>query len=162
MGNEFGQGREWNVNASLDWHLLNDDHPDNAFHRGIQQVNIDLNHLYKTLPALHQLDFDVHGFNWIDCHDAEQSIISFIRRGIDNSFAIIVLNLTPVPRHDYRIGVPQSGRYRELFNSDAACYGGSNLGNGANIESDQTAWMHQSHSLRLTLPPLSGVILALT
>ncbi len=162
MGNEFGQGREWNVNASLDWHLLNDGHADSAFHRGIQQINIDLNHLYKTLPALHQLDFDVHGFSWIDCHDAEQSIISFIRRGIDNSFAIIVLNLTPVPRHDYRIGVPQSGRYRELFNSDAACYGGSNLGNGANIESDQTAWMHQSHSLRLTLPPLSGVILALT
>jgi 1,4-alpha-glucan branching enzyme len=91
MGNEFGQGREWNVNTSLDWHLLAEEYEGNGFHRGIQRLHIDLNHLYRTLPALHQLDFTSQGFGWIDCHDAEQSIISYIRRGMDDSFAIIVL-----------------------------------------------------------------------
>lgn len=162
MGNEFGQGREWNVNASLDWHLLDDEYQGKQLHQGIQKLNIDLNHLYRSIPALHQLDFDHQGFSWIDCHDAEQSIISYIRRGLDNSFAIIVLNFTPVPRHNYRIGVPQSGCYRELLNSDAACYGGSNLGNGHLLQSEELAWMNQPHSLSLTLPPLSGIILALS
>jgi len=162
MGNEFGQGREWNVNASLDWHLLQEDYAGKAFHQGLQQLCKDLNHHYRNLNALHSLDFDVQGFAWIDCHDADQSIISYIRRGTDDSFAIIVLNFTPVPRHAYRIGVPASGSYQALFNSDATCYGGSNAGNNAGIQSEYVPWMNQSHSLVLTLPPLAGLILTLT
>ncbi|HAE99866.1 MAG TPA: 1,4-alpha-glucan branching enzyme, partial [Methylophilaceae bacterium] len=120
------------------------------------------NQLYRTQKALYELDFDAKGFAWIDCHDADQSIISFIRRGLDHSFVIIALNFTPVPRYSYRIGVPQAGTYRELFNSDAACYGGSNLSNGIAIVSEDIAWMNQPYSLALTLPPLAGIVLTLT
>ncbi len=162
MGNEFGQGSEWNVNTSLDWHLLNENYQGKSYHRGIQQLNLDLNQLYRTQKALYELDFDAKGFAWIDCHDADQSIISFIRRGLDHSFVIIALNFTPVPRYSYRIGVPQAGTYRELFNSDAACYGGSNLSNGIAIVSEDIAWMNQPYSLALTLPPLAGIVLTLT
>lgn len=161
MGNEFGQGREWNVNTSLDWHLLQEDYEGKAYHQGMQQLCKDLNHLYRNQNALFSLDFDVQGFNWIDCHDADQSIISYIRRGTEHSFAIIVLNFTPVPRHAYRIGVPTPGSYRELFNSDATRYGGSNLGNNAGIQSENVPWMNQQHSIVLTLPPLAGLILTL-
>ncbi|MGZ8270291.1 MAG: 1,4-alpha-glucan branching protein GlgB [Methylophilus sp.] len=161
MGNEFAQGREWNVNDSLDWHLLDESYEGHQYHRGVQQLCRDLNHLYRQKPALYELDFESSGFSWIDCHDADQSIISFIRRGA-NSFAIIALNFTPVPRENYRIGVPTPGTYKEIFNSDAACYGGSNLGNGAGVESEQIAWMNQQHSVMLTLPPLAGIILELT
>jgi 1,4-alpha-glucan branching enzyme len=161
MGNEFAQGREWNVNDSLDWHLLDESYEGHQYHRGVQQLCRDLNHLYRQKPALYELDFESSGFSWIDCHDADQSIISFIRRGT-NSFAIIALNFTPVPRENYRIGVPTAGAYKEIFNSDAACYGGSNLGNGAGVESEQIAWMNQQHSVMLTLPPLAGIILELT
>jgi 1,4-alpha-glucan branching enzyme len=161
MGNEFAQGREWNVNDSLDWHLLDESYEGYQYHRGVQQLCRDLNHLYRQKPALYELDFESNGFSWIDCHDADQSIISFIRRGT-HSFAIIALNFTPVPRENYRIGVPTLGVYKEIFNSDAACYGGSNLGNGAGVESEQIAWMNQQHSVMLTLPPLAGIILELT
>ncbi len=159
MGNEFGQGREWNVNTSLDWHLLGDDYEGHQWHQGIQKVHTDLNHLYKTLPALHTLDFEHQGFEWIDCHDTEQSIISYVRRGLDNSFVIIVLNFTPVSRNQYRIGVPQAGSYHEVFNSDASCYGGSNQGNGAGLHTENVAWMHHNQSLVITLPPLAGIVL---
>ncbi|MDO9366675.1 MAG: 1,4-alpha-glucan branching protein GlgB [Methylotenera sp.] len=159
MGNEFGQGREWNVNASLDWHLLGNDYPGHQWHQGIKQLNTDLNKLYKDLNALHTLDFEVQGFEWIDCHDTEQSIISYVRRGLDNSFVIIVLNFTPVLRNEYRIGVPQAGSYHEIFNSDANCYGGSNQGNGADLQTENIAWMHHQQSLVITLPPLSGIVL---
>lgn len=161
MGNEFGQGREWNVNTSLDWHLLQDDYAGKAYHQGIQQLSKDLNYLYRHQNALHSLDFDAQGFAWIDCHDADQSIISYIRRGTEDSFAIIVLNFTPVPRQSYRIGVPADGSYREIFNSDAACYGGSNLGNSTNIQTEYVPWMNQQRSIVLTLPPLAGIILTL-
>jgi 1,4-alpha-glucan branching enzyme len=161
MGNEFGQGREWNVNSSLDWHLLEEDYEGKAYHRGIQQLCKDLNSLYRNKNALHSLDFDAQGFGWIDCHDADQSIISYIRRGTDDSFAIIVLNFTPVPRQSYRIGVPTEGNYRELFNSDATYYGGSNLGNNAGIPTEYVPWMNQPFSIVLTLPPLAGIILTL-
>jgi 1,4-alpha-glucan branching enzyme len=161
MGNEFGQGSEWNVNSSLDWFLLEDTYEGNVYHRGIQKLHQDLNHLYRTQKALYELDFESTGFSWIDCHDADQSIISYIRRGLDHSFVIIALNFTPVPRYGYRIGVPQAGMYHEIFNSDAACYGGSNLGNGVAIASEDTAWMNQPYSVALTLPPLGGIILAI-
>lgn len=159
MGNEFGQGREWNVNSSLDWHLLGDSYPGHHWHQGIQKLNADLNNIYKDLKALHTLDFEVQGFEWIDCHDTEQSIISFLRRGLDNSFVIIILNFTPVLRKDYRIGVPQAGNYQEIFNSDASCYGGSNQGNGGGLSTENIAWMHHHQSLVVTLPPLAGIVL---
>jgi 1,4-alpha-glucan branching enzyme len=161
MGNEFAQGREWNVNDSLDWHLLDENYEGHEYHRGVQLLCHDLNHLYLQKPALYELDFDASGFSWIDCHDADQSIISFIRRGT-NSFAIMALNFTPVPRENYRIGVPMPGTYKEIFNSDAACYGGSNLGNGAGLVTEEISWMGQQHSVMLKLPPLAGIILELT
>jgi 1,4-alpha-glucan branching enzyme len=161
MGNEFGQGREWNVNTSLDWHLLSDTYLGHEWHQGIQKTHIDLNNLYKSLPALHTLDFEHQGFEWIDCHDTEQSIISYVRRGLDNSFVIIVLNFTPVLRTQYRIGVPQVGTYHEIFNSDAGCYGGSNQGNGEELHTENVAWMHHNQSIVITLPPLAGIVLQL-
>lgn len=161
MGNEFGQGREWNVNSSLDWHLLSTEYPGHKWHQGVQKLHADLNQLYKESKALNSLDFDVQGFEWIDCHDTEQSIISYLRRGLDNSFVIIVLNFTPVLRNAYRIGVPQAGNYQEIFNSDASCYGGSNQGNGAGLNTENMAWMHHNQSLVITLPPLAGIVLQL-
>jgi len=154
MGNEFGHGREWNACASLDWQLLEE-----HWHQGIQQASRDLNNLYKTLPALHALDFEQQGFNWIDCCDTEQSIIGYTRHGQDESFVVVILNFTPVLREGYRIGVPHAGEYTELFNSDAAIYGGSNKGNGSGLKSETTPWMGYAHSLRITVPPLAGLIL---
>ena len=157
MGNEIAQGREWNVNSSLDWHLL-----ENPLHQGVQKLTHDLNHLYLSTNSLYELDFEVRGFDWIDCHDSDQSIISFIRRARDGSFVIIVLNFTPVLRHNYRIGVPKSGHYTEVFNSDAVIYGGSNQGNGAGLQTENIAWMNFQQSLLITLPPLAGLIIKLT
>jgi 1,4-alpha-glucan branching enzyme len=154
MGNEFGQGREWNVNASLDWHLL--EHPP---HQGVKLANRDLNHLYQRLNALHELDFDADGFSWIDCQNEALSIISYIRRARNGSFVLVLLNFTPVPRENYRVGVPSAGSYQELFNSDAVCYGGGNIGNHGMIKSQPVAWMEQANSLEITLPPLAGLIL---
>lgn len=156
MGNEFAQGREWNVNQSLDWHLL-----ENEWHQGVHRAMQELNKLYKSSPALYDLDFDHSGFQWIDCHDSEQSIVSYIRRARDGKFLVIVLNFTPVLRTGYRVGVPQSGFYHEIFNSDAACYGGSNQGNGQGLYSGNVAWMSQPDSVLLTIPPLAGVILSI-
>jgi 1,4-alpha-glucan branching enzyme len=156
MGNEIGQGREWNATASLDWHLL-----DTHWHQGVQQLAGDLGRLYVGTPALHELDFTHEGFAWIDCHDADQSIISYQRRARNGTCVLVLLNFTPVPREGYRIGVPQAGRYIELLNSDAACYGGSNLGNGAGLESEDKPWMGYPHSVVVTLPPLAGLVLQL-
>ena len=110
---------------------------------------------------MHTLDFDVQGFAWIDCHDSDQSIVSFIRRGLDDSFAIIMLNFTPVLRQNYRIGVPQAGQYVEIFNSDSAYYGGSNQGNGAGLPTENLPWMSFNQSLLINLPPLAGIIIML-
>lgn len=161
MGNEFGQGREWNVNSSLDWHLLSNEYAGHQWHQGLKLAVHDLNRLYQSHGALHTLDFEVQGFEWIDCHDSDQSIVSYIRRGLDNSFVIIVLNFTPVLRQTYRIGVPVAGTYREVFNSDANCYGGSNQGNGAGMHTENVAWMRHNQSLVITLPPLAGIVLQL-
>ncbi len=161
MGNEFGQNREWNENSSLDWHLLSADQVGTPWHQGVHMLNRDLNQHYQALSALHTLDFEGEGFEWLECHDSAQSIISFIRRGTDNSFVIIVLNFTPVLREGYRIGVPQTGKYHEVFNSDASCYGGSNQGNGLGLESEDIPWMNQAQSVVMTLPPLAGMIFKL-
>lgn len=154
MGNEIGQGREWNATSSLDWHLL-----ETHWHKGIQRLTGDLGRLYGSTPALYELDFSHEGFAWIDCHDADQSIISYLRRARDGSHVLVLLNFTPVPREGYRIGVPQSGRYLEVLNSDANCYGGGNLGNGVGLQSEDQPWMGYPHSVVVTLPPLAGVIL---
>jgi 1,4-alpha-glucan branching enzyme len=154
MGNEFAQGPEWNSRWELEWPALGI-----RWHAGVQAMWRDLNRLYRELPALHELDFSHEGFAWIDCHDADQSVISFQRRARDGSFAVVALNFTPVPRAGYRIGLPRAGRYREAFNSDSAYYGGSNLGNGGGIETTGISWMGLPDSIEVTLPPLACVIL---
>lgn len=161
MGNEIGQVKEWNVNSSLDWHLLDDSEQDHYFHRGIQQLNRDLNDLYQSQTALYELDFEPSGFEWLECQDADQSLLSFIRRGNNNSFAIIVLNFTPVPRNGQRIGVPASGHYKEVLNTDASAYGGGNVSNGSQLQSENVGWMNQHHSLVISIPPLAGIIITL-
>jgi 1,4-alpha-glucan branching enzyme len=156
MGTEFGQGREWDSTQTLDWYVL--DYPP---HQGMQRLVSDLNGLYRSTPALHHHDFDWQGFEWIDCHDSEQSILSFVRRAGDE-FVVVVVNFTPVLRYGYRIGVPQPGEYREVLNSDSGFYSGSNVGNGDHpIVSDAIPWMGREHSVSLTLPPLGGIILKL-
>jgi 1,4-alpha-glucan branching enzyme len=153
MGGEFAQGTEWNEAESLPWYLC--DYPN---HRGIQLLARDLNHLYQRHSALHQADFDASGFAWIDCHDYAQSILSFERKS-NSETLICIFNFTPVPRYDYRIGLPQAGEYLEVINSDSEIYGGSNLGNAGLVHADQQAWMHRPASAELTLPPLGFVVL---
>ncbi|KAA3626207.1 MAG: 1,4-alpha-glucan branching protein GlgB [Proteobacteria bacterium] len=153
MGNEFAQGKEWAFDQELDWWLL--ERPE---HQGIKALVRDLNHLYRDHPALHAHDFDASGFEWIDCHDAAQSVVSFLRCS-DREQIVVILNFTPVPRHDYRIGVPRTGLYREAFNSDSTYYGGSNLGCGGQLNADGNPWMGRPASVTLTVPPLAGVIL---
>ncbi len=152
MGCEFGQGAEWDSTKGLDWWLLQ--YP---LHQGVQKLVSDLNHLYTGDAALHRHDFEGQGFEWIDCHDAGQSIISFLRRSGED-ILIAVFNFTPIVRENYRIGVPEGGRYVEVLNSDSSHYGGSNVGNGQ-LVADERPWMGRSHSLNLTLPPLAGMLL---
>ncbi|OOZ42155.1 1,4-alpha-glucan branching enzyme [Solemya pervernicosa gill symbiont] len=153
MGSEFAQGGEWNHDRALDWWLL-----DSPLHNGMKQGVGDLNRLYRELPALHHHDFDHSGFDWVDCHDASQSVLAYQRSG-GGKEAVIILNFTPVPRENYRIGLPCGGRWREAFNSDSHFYGGSDIGNSGTIEAEATPWMNREHSIALTLPPLAGVVL---
>lgn len=153
MGCEFAQGREWDAAAALDWYVL--DYP---LHQGMQRLVSDLNHLYREQEALHRHDFDWQGFAWIDCHDAAQSVISFVRKSERGQTILVVLNFTPVVRHNYRIGVAHPGNYRELLNSDSMYYGGSNVGN-LSLHSEPQAWMGHPHSITLTLPPLGALVL---
>jgi 1,4-alpha-glucan branching enzyme len=156
MGTEFGQGREWTSTQVLDWYVL--DYP---FHQGVQRLVTDLNRLYRQTPALHRYEFDWQGFDWIDCNDSDNSVLSFIRRA-DDAFVVVVVNLTPAPHQGYRIGVPQGGEYREIFNSDSAYYSGSNMGNGgALLMAEAMPWMNRPFSLSITLPPLAGIVLQL-
>lgn len=154
MGCEFAQGTEWNFNHALDWYTL--DYPN---HNGIKTLVKDLNKIYTHHPSLFQHDFDHQGFEWIDCHDVNHSIISYRRKTPDEEL-IIILNFTPVTRQNYRIGVPSEGHYTEIFNSDSSFYNGSNTGNSA-IPSEPTPWMNLPHSVNLTLPPLAGIVLKL-
>ena len=118
-----------------------------------------MNHLYKDVPALHEVDFDGGGFQWIDCNDAENSTLSYLRRDIHGGIVVVILNLTPVPRHGYRLGVPKPGHYSEILNTDSELYGGGNIGNAGGVLADDHSWMDQPHSITVTLPPLSCVIL---
>jgi 1,4-alpha-glucan branching enzyme len=154
MGSEFAQGREWNDSEALDWLLQ--DHPS---HKGITTLLTDLNQLYREQPVLHQIEFDYSGFDWIDCHDSSQSILSYVRKDRDGNELVIILNFTPVPRDNYRIGVNHPGTYMEIFNSDSEFYGGSNLGNGMGLISEEKPWMGRNQSIALTLPPLGAILL---
>ena len=155
MGGEFGQWREWNEAESLDWHLL-----EYAPHRELQACVSDLSKLYRSEPALHDLDFDPAGFEWIDCNDSDSSVVSFLRRARRaEDYLVVVCNFTPVPRRRYRIGVPDGGFYREIFNSDSMFYGGSNVGNGSGLNTEPAPCHGRPHSLLVEIPPLGGVIL---
>jgi 1,4-alpha-glucan branching enzyme len=155
MGCEIGQWREWQENGPLDWHLLDD-----PMHRGLQRWVEDINRVYRAHPALWQRDDTYEGFEWIDFHDVENSVLAFLRRGANPEEEVIfVCNFTPVPRYDYRIGVSRPGVYREVLNSDAECYGGSNVGNGGGAEAEAGEVHGRPHSICLTLPPLGVLIL---
>jgi 1,4-alpha-glucan branching enzyme len=154
MGAELGQTWEWRAGEELPWNLLQ--YP---LHAGVKALVRDLNRLYVGEAALHELDFSPEGFQWIDCHDADQSVVAWLRRGRDGRHAVVVLNFTPVPRHDYRLGVPLAQDYLERMNTDSAHYGGSDLGNGGRVTAQATAWMGFPASVSLTLPPLAALVL---
>ena len=155
MGGEIGQWREWTADESLDWHLLDD-----PLHQGLQHWVRDLNHLYQREPSLHEVDFAGAGFRWIDCNDSDNSVISLVRYAKDrDDFTVMAVNFTPVPRPGYRIGVPAGGWYHELLNSDAAAYGGGNIGNAGGLPTESVAAHGFDQSLVLTVPPLGFVVL---
>ncbi len=154
MGAEFGQWSEWNHEASLDWHLL-----DEPMHDGLSRWTGDLNRVMREEKPLHELDFEPAGFAWIDITDAEQSVISFMRRSSTDELIIAVFNFTPVPRHNYQIGVPLPGRWLELLNSDAPIYGGSGQGNLGGVDAAPVGKHGHLHSVTLTLPPLGAIFL---
>ncbi|HDR73035.1 MAG TPA: 1,4-alpha-glucan branching protein GlgB [Methanoculleus sp.] len=158
MGGEFGQWREWYHEASLDWHLLN-----TPAHAGIFAWVAALNRLYRCEPALHECDFEPQGFEWIDCADADQSVLVFLRRGKSSPEPLVVVcNFTPVPRSGYRVGVPLPGRWSEVLNSDAVRFGGSGVITGSVRTTEPVACHGRDHSLVLTLPPLSLLVLRRT
>jgi len=153
MGGEFGQWREWSHESSLDWHLL-----EQPLHGGLRRWVGDLNRVYRREPALHARDFEQEGFAWVDVHDWEQSVVSFLRKGRDEE-VLIVCNFTPVPRENYRVGVPRDGYWYELLNSDAEIYGGAGFGNLGGVEASPLPAHGHYHSVALTLPPLGIVLL---
>ena len=154
MGGEFAQRREWHHEESLEWHVLQ--HP---LHAGVQRWVRDLNHLYQRTPALHALDFSEDGFAWVDCADADISAITYLRMGASGPPLLVACNFTPVPRTNYRIGVPAAGYWRERLNSDASDYGGSGLGNLGGVVAERIAAHGHAQSLRVLLPPLAVVVL---
>ena len=154
MGGEIGQRSEWNENVSLDWHLLDA----GPYHRGLQRFVEDLNRLYRGESALWDGDFDLAGFYWIDCGDADNSVLSFVRQNVDCSRQVaVILNLTPVLRSDYRIGLPKPGFWKEVLNTDSGIYGGSNCGNLGGVTAHEHKWHNQDFSAEICLPPMSVV-----
>jgi 1,4-alpha-glucan branching enzyme len=152
MGCEIGQWHEWNHNQSVDWHLLQ--HP---LHHGLRRLVQHLNFLYKNEPAFSEDDDSYAGFEWIDLYDADNSIFTFVRKARSGSILLFAVNSTPVPRHAYRVGAPGEGWYEEILNTDAGIYGGGNIGNWGGMHADSIPWQGRSHSLCLTLPPLSTI-----
>ncbi|MGC8794686.1 MAG: alpha amylase C-terminal domain-containing protein, partial [Bryobacteraceae bacterium] len=151
---EIGQYEEWNWNGSVRWELLEFD-----YHRKLQTFVRELNAFYRSQPALYQVDYHWSGFEWIDFHDVDHSVISFIRRAEDpEDFLVFCCNFTPVPRQGYRFGVPEAGFYREVLNSDAARYGGSDLHNRPGVEAEAVPWHGRPFSIVVTLPPLAVVV----
>ncbi|MGH8266595.1 MAG: alpha amylase C-terminal domain-containing protein, partial [Steroidobacteraceae bacterium] len=154
MGGEFGQRREWHHEESLEWHVLR--YP---LHAGVQRWIRDLNRLYRGTPALYELDFSDAGFQWIDCDDADVSVIAYLRKSRAGEAVVVACNFTPVPRERYQIGVPRGGGWRERLNSDATDYGGSGRGNLGALQAVSEAAHGHQHSLYLQLPPLAVVVL---
>jgi 1,4-alpha-glucan branching enzyme len=153
MGAEFAQEREWNHDASLDWHLLGV-----AEHAGMQRLVRDLNHLYRDTPALHTQDFDAAGFEWIAHDDAARSLLSFVRRGRDGAAVLVVCNFAPVVHHGLRLGVPAAGTWRERLNTDSVYYGGSNVGTPLGAAASEAIASHgRAQSITITMPPLASV-----
>lgn len=152
QGGEFGQWQEWRYNQSLDWHLT-----EQPLHRGLRRLVQHLNHLYQTHPALFELDDSPEGFSWLDFHDSDNSVVAFARKSSAGQTLVFAVNATPVIRQGYRIGVPEHGFYREILNTDAELFGGSNVGNYGGVSSDDIAWQGQPHSIQIELPPLSVV-----
>lgn len=156
MGCEFAQGREWNFNQSLDWHLLDDP---NGWHAGVQHLVRDLNHTYRDQSALYALDFNPRGFEWLVVDDHENSVFAFARRDDQGNEIIVISNFTPVPRYNYRIGVGRAGRYREILNTDAHYYHGGNIGNIGDVYTDPYPTHQRDHSISLVIPPLATIYL---
>ena len=155
MGGEFGQSHEWNANGQLDWWLLDE----GPYHRGLQRYVEDLNRLYQAEPALWQTDYDMDGFYWMDCSDHEHSVLSFVRQcPARGQRLLVLLNLTPVARPSYRVGLPESGTWREAINSDSGIYGGGNHGNLGGVQAEPVRMHHQPHSASIYLPPLSILV----
>ena len=152
QGGEFAQGTEWNHNQSLDWHLLGF-----PFNDGVHRLVQHLNYIYKNESSLWSLDDSYEGFEWIDFHDSDSSVVAFLRKGSDGSVTIFIVNATPVVREHYRVGVPGEGWYEEILNTDAETYGGSNVGNYGGQHAEWIGWQGRSHSLTLNLPPLSMI-----
>jgi 1,4-alpha-glucan branching enzyme len=153
MGQEFAQEAEWSAERSLDWHLL-----ENPQHGGIQSLVRDLNHAYKGEPALWETDFDHTAFWWIEANDADNNVFAFARRTKDSEGVVVfVANLSPVPRIGYRLGLPRSGKWRELVNTDSGFYGGSDVGNLGGVEAGPIAWQSQPFSAEVNLPPLGAL-----
>jgi 1,4-alpha-glucan branching enzyme len=154
MGSEFGQWNEWNYDESLQWHLLQW-----PSHQGLQRCVADLNRIYRREKALHEVDFDYHGFEWIDCHNHDDSTLCYVRRAKDpRDFLVVCCNFTPVPRSNYRYGVPELCWYEEIFNSDSTYYGGSNVGNFPGAMAAPQVSHGRPQSIVITLPPLATVI----
>ena len=154
MGQEFGQRAEWNHDHSLEWWVTRF-----PFHAGLQALLRDLNRIYREEPALHEVDFTPRGFEWIDANDREQSVLAYLRRASDPAdFLVVAANFTPVPRHGYRIGVPEFTSYRELVNTDAAIYGGADVGNLGHVQAQAIPCHGRPASLSLTLPPLATLV----
>jgi len=155
MGDEVGQAKEWNHDASLDWHLL-----DEPLHQGMQRLVRDLNRLYRDSPAVSEGDHHDKGFMWIAADDSANSVLSFLRRARNpDEFVVVVCNFTPMARQDYRIGVPPVSGFRELINSDSQVYGGSNVANAGYVQVERIPAHGFPCSLRLTIPPLAGLVL---
>jgi 1,4-alpha-glucan branching enzyme len=153
MGGEFGQRQEWSESRSLDWHLV--EQP--GLHQGIQSLMRDLNSVYRTAAALFSHDVTPEGFQWIDANDSGGNVLSFLRVGEDSSTLACVANFSGMPHHDYRVGLPSRGRWKELVNTDAAHYGGSGVGNMGGVEAEAKPWHGRPYSALLQLPP-SGVL----
>ena len=154
MGCEFAQGAEWNHNQSLDWHQL--DIPE---HRGVQTLVRNLNHLYRSTPALHRHDTRPEGFQWLESNDAEASVYAWVRKGdASDPMVVVAVNMTPVER-SYRLGLPAAGQWDEVLNTDSAVYGGENRGNLGGVKTEAKGWHGQAQSALVTLPPLSAVFL---
>ncbi|MCW3003316.1 MAG: glgB [Conexibacter sp.] len=157
MGQEFAQVGEWSAERSLDWHLLEDEPGSPPTHAGVQSLVRDLNHVYRDEPALWQRDEDPEGFSWIEANDAENSVVAFARTSREGRVLVCVMNLTPMPREAYRVGLPRAGRWREVLNTDAEAYGGSGVGNLGGVDAEPLPWHGQAHSAPMALPPL-GVL----